>query len=72
VKVASSDVFCRVEHHEFVEAHPWHWAVSHSGEVTAGACDTREQAWACIESVLKGVLRLRRPGRGRLGAYMRD
>jgi len=68
---ATWDIHCRVEHKPQSGLKPlhWHWSVCEGLTVTAGACETREQAWAAVEAVLRGTLRLRHTGRGRLDAY---
>jgi len=53
--------FVRVEHVPYRRALPWSYAVvSESGVQQAGAVATREQAYACALSTLKGMLALER------------
>lgn len=72
MSAATADIHCRVEHRTESGLRPlvWHWSVCHGLTVTAGACEQREQAWAAVEAVLRGELRLRKPGRGRLAPYL--
>lgn len=53
--------FVRVEHVAYRTKLPWSYAVvTRSGAQQAGACASREEAYACALSTLRGMIALER------------